>query len=447
MNSIKIIVYGFAITLLLINSKVIAQKKVELIGEKQKLTIVNKAMELLKENYVFPDRVKAIEKYIKEKINNGGYDSLNGSEEFLESLNKDLEQKGNDHHLDISFGPDRVKQIIADNKNKREGKEEKLTSEWLQRIQYENFRLRKVERLDGNIGYFNFLSFTPLSVSKQSIAGAMNFLLYSNSLIIDLRENGGGYAETMNFMLSYFLPPSTPISELKYRKGNKVVKTFTAKNKMINNIPGDVPVYILVSNKTSSAAEAFAYTLQQYKRATIIGEQTKGEGNPGNLFVINDNLYIMIPTAEAINAVSKKSIDGVGVIPDIKIEKDKAFTRALLEANYFLAAKTNARELKLLYQWQIPFLENELNPHTLTGNIISNVVGEYEENKKIIMENELLYFVNSSGKFNMKYLGSNTFLVIGKVYRFVFSDFSQPVKNYQVVWDDEGTEEIKRINK
>ena len=112
-----------------------------------------------------------------------------------------------------------------------------------------------------------------------------------------------------------------------------------------------------------------------------------------------------------------------------------------------MAAKTNIRELKLLYQWQIPFLENELNPHTLTGNIISNVVGEYEENKKIIMENRLLYFVNSSGKFNMKYLGNNTFLVIGKAYRFVFSDLSQPVKNYQVVWDDEGTEEIKRIKK
>ena len=414
-------------------------------NKNDKTVITDKAIFLLHENYVFPERVEVIEKYIKEKIKNGGYDSLTRLEDFLESLNNDFEEKGKDHHLDISYGPARVKQIIADNKNKSEGKEEKTTGEWLQIIQYENFRLRKVERLDGNIGYFNFLNFTPLALSKQSIAAAMNFLLYSNALIIDLRENGGGYAETMNFILSYFLPSNSPVSELRYRNENKLVKTFTVKDKMINKIPNSIPIYILVSKRTSSAAEAFAYTLQQYKRATIIGEQTKGEGNPGNLFVINDSLYIMIPTTEAINAVSKKSIDGIGVIPDIRIEKTNAFTKALIEANSFLAAKTNNRLLKLLYQWQIPFLENELNPHQLAENIITNIVGEYEENRKIIVENGVLYFVNSSGKYNMKYLGRNTFLVVGKDYRFTFPDFLQPVKSFQVIWNDEGTEEIKRI--
>ncbi|MEP7371838.1 MAG: S41 family peptidase [Chitinophagaceae bacterium] len=414
----------------------------------EKTFITDKAIQLLKENYVFPNRVPEIEKYIAEKLATGGYDSLNNPEEFIEFLNKDLEQKGNDHHLDISYGPDRVKQIIAGNKNEQEGVEEKITKEWLQKIQYENFRLRKIERLDGNIGYFNFLNFTPLAPSKQSIAAAMNFLLYSNAIIIDLRENGGGYAETMNFMLSYFLKDSTPISTLIYRKENKVIISYTLKDSSIHKIPDYIPVYILVSHRTSSAAEGFAYTLQQYKRAVIIGEQTKGEGNPGRLFVINENLYIMIPTAEAISPVSRKSIDGTGVIPDIPINKNKALTKGLLEAYRSLAAKTDTPELKLLYQWQIPLLENELIPAPLTETIIAAITGDYEGGRKIIYESSSLFYINSIGeKEKLDYIGKGIFQnTVKSSLRLVMPFTDKPIPGFEWTWDDGGKpQKVKRI--
>ena len=222
------------------------------ITKQEKQAIIDKAIVLLKENYVFPNRVENIEKQIKERLTAGAYDSLANVETFLASLNADLEHYGNDHHLDISYGPKRVKQIIADTKNEQEGKEQKITDEWLQQMKYENFRLRKLERLDGNIGYVNFLNFTPLAVSKQSISSAMNFLLYSNAIVIDLRENGGGSAETMNFLLSYFLEDSIQISELRYRKDNNVIKSYTMNDSGINKIPRNIPVYVLVSNRTSS---------------------------------------------------------------------------------------------------------------------------------------------------------------------------------------------------
>ena len=418
------------------------------IQKQEKQAIIDKAIVLLKENYVFPNRVANIEKQIKEKLTMGGYDSLADMESFLGSLNADLEHYGNDHHLDISYGPKRVKQIIADTKNEQEGKEQKITDEWLQQMRYENFRLRKLERLDGNIGYFNFLNFTPLAVSKQSISSAMNFLLYSNAIIIDLRENGGGSAETMNFLLSYFLADSIQISELRYRKNNNVVKSYTMNDSTINKIPGNIPVYILVSNRTSSAAEGFAYTLQQYKRAVIIGEQTKGEGNPGKLFVINDDLYIMIPTAEAINPVSKKSIDGVGVIPDITVSKNKALTKSLLEAYSSLAAGTSNDELRLLYQWQIPLLENELDPEPLTNNIISSLVGNYEGNRKIMYENGSVFYINSAGdKEQLQYMGNGIFQNTQKSWlRLVMPFTDKPVSEFEWIWEDGGTpQKVKRV--
>jgi len=436
--------------LILLASSSNAQQN-EILTRQDKKLIINKTISLLNENYIFPARVSSIEKYTSQRLKAGAYDSLNNTELFLEALNADLERSGNDHHLDISYSPERVRQILANEKNEKDGKEEKPTAEWLQRMQYENFRLRKLERLDGNIGYFYFLGFTPLPQTKQSIVAAMNFIQYSNAIIIDLRDNGGGYAETMNFMLSYFMKDSVQTSELRYRQENKIVRMFTPSDPMINKIPDSIPLFILVSNRTSSAAEAFAYALQQNKRATIVGQQTRGEGNPGRLFVINDQLYIMIPTAEAINSISKKSIDGIGVIPDIKIEKEKAYTEALLKVNCLLASKTDIKELKLLYQWQVPFLENLLNPEPLTQNIINSLIGDYEDGRKIVYENGSVFYLTTKGqREKLDYIGKGVFQNANKNWlRLQMPSTDKPIDHFTWIWDDGGQPQVvkKVVNK
>lgn len=415
--------------------------------EKDKSEVIKKTLELLNENYIFPDRVKKIDNYVTGKLKNGGYSNLTEPSAFLQAVNADLEREGADRHLNISFGPDRVKQIRLEEQNEKNGKTESVSPEWLMRMQFENFRLRKVERLEGNIGYFNFLNFAPLAPSKESITGAMNFIRHSSAVIIDLRENGGGYAETLGFLLSYFLKDSLQIGESRHRKGNTIVKTYVPADPIIKKISDGVPVYILVSNKTSSAAEAFANTLQALKRATIVGEQTKGAANPGQLFVINDLLYVMIPTIEGKNLLSGKSIEGIGVTPDIKINQDKAYTKALLEASALLAKSTPVKQLKQLYEWQIPYLENELKPELLTEKIIAAFVGDYEEGKKISYDNSALYYVNAKGKkTRLDYIGNNTFQnTENKWLRLVIPFADKPVSEFNWVWDDGGTEKVKRI--
>ena len=441
----KLVILSFTVLVLLIHGDCAAQQ----LTTKDKSVIINKAIGLMEENYIYPARVNTVAQQLKQRLEKGGYDSLRSMEEFLPVLNTDLERSGGDHHLNISYGPARVKQIIASEKNDKEGKEETITDGFLQQIRYENFRMRKLERLDGNIGYFNFLSFTPLQVSKQSLVAAMNFLLYSNAIIIDLRDNGGGYAQTMNFLLSYFLEDSSAISVHRFRKDNQVVKTFTVKDALINKIPSTTPVYVLVSNRTSSAAEAFAFTLQQYKRATIIGEQTKGEGNPGSLFVINDSLYMMIPTAEGINAISGKSIESTGVVPDIKTQRSKAMTEALLEANRSLAKSTPINELKLLYEWQIPFLQNELAPAALTEDITKNISGNYEGGRKIFREQDALVYINSKGeKDKLIYIGNGVFQSSERNWqRLVMPYTDKAVPYIEWTWNDGGQpQRLKREN-
>jgi hypothetical protein len=368
----------------------------------------------------------------------------------LETFERDIQQQGNDQHIGLGVDPGRVKQIISDGQAEKSGLKPVDTEEWLQKMKFENFRLRKLERLDGNVGYFSFLNFAPLESAKLSLVGAMNFIRFSDAIIIDLRDNGGGNSETMDFLLSYFLKDSVQINELKYRKDNKVVKSYTVKDSLILKIPEAIPLYILVSNKTSSAAEGFAYTLQQYKRATIIGEQTKGEGNPGELFVINEELYIMIPTIEGINPVSKISIDGVGVIPDIQIASSKALSKAKLEIYSKLASTTNINELKLFYQWQIPFLENEMNPELLTEPIINSVVGDYEGGRKVIYENGIVSYINSQGgKEKLEYIGKGVFQNTEKPWlRLVMPFTDKPIASFKWIWDDGGDpQNVKRISK
>jgi len=119
--------------------------------------------------------------------------------------------------------------------------------------------------------------------------------------------------------MNYFLPDSTKLGVFKRRKNNEVVELWTMTDTLIKKIPDSIPLYIIVSKNTSSAAESLAYGLQQFKRAIIVGEQTHGEANPGQRFVINDKLYMIIPTAVNINAITETNWEGVGVRPDINL--------------------------------------------------------------------------------------------------------------------------------
>ncbi len=448
MNRYIIIKFAIAVLfVLLVATLASSQNKPRELSENEKLSIIQKAVSLLHENYVFPERVERIGKNILSKFNSGGYAASSTSEDFLSALNHDLEKESGDTHVNISFGPERVQQIIEEKKN--EGKTIPLTKEWLERLRYENYRLRKVERLDGNIGYFWFLNFADLQAAKESIVGAMNFISNSNAIILDLRENGGGSSETLLFMLSYFLPDGLKIGDFHYRKNNRIEEIKIPSDLAIKKIPDSVPLYLLVSNKTSSAAEGMASVLQSCKRAVVVGETTKGEGNPGELFVINDMLYIMIPTAISKSTVSEKeSVEGVGVTPDIIIAPEKSFDKAMLEICRTLSQNAQAKELKTMYEWQMPVWENTINPLPTPLGIKNNIVGNFKEERQIIFDDGNYFYINKEKlKIRLTYFGNNVFAMEGKQFvRLRIPVAETPISYFEFFWDDGFVEKIERVN-
>jgi len=412
-----------------------------------KKAVIHKALELIQENYVFPEKYSQIEKEIKNKLSSKEYDKFNNPQDFLNQLNKDLQNAGQDRHLKISFNPQIVKQIIEDRKKDANSPTE-YTPELLNWIKFENYGLKKAESMEGNIGYLKFDRFTDLQLAKETITGAMNFISNSSAIILDLRDNGGGDSDASNLIINYFLPDGEKLGDVKFRKvaqsKESIVKHDPSDKKILDN----VPLYILVSNKTASAAEAVSYVLQQFKRAVIVGEQTSGKANPGELFVVNDFLYMMVPTGSFTVLPTGKNWEGVGVTPDIKIDPFLALLKAITEISSILEKKDQNKEHKILYKWINDQYTAQLNPEIPSQEFINIIVGKYDEGRKIVYENGILFYIGGNGiKRTLSYMNNNTYMIEGRTdYRLRFPANQKLVEYYEVLWFDGTSDKVKKVN-
>ena len=144
----------------------------------------------------------------------------------------------------------------------------------------DNFGIRRVERLDGNVGYLDVRRVAVPANAGPAIAAAMELVAGTYALIIDLRHNGGGSPEGVVFWCSYlFDEQPTHLNDI-FHADTGETRQFWA----LPYVPGtryvDRPVYVLTSSRTFSGGEDFCYTLQALGRAELIGETTGGGAHP-----------------------------------------------------------------------------------------------------------------------------------------------------------------------
>jgi C-terminal processing protease CtpA/Prc len=101
----------------------------------------------------------------------------------------------------------------------------------------------------------------------------------------------------------------------------------------------DKPVYVLTSSSTWSGAEQFCYDLKMLKRATLVGETTRGGAHAGAFHRIDDHFGMGIPEEKSINPYGKADWEGVGVKPDVGVEASMALDAALKLAEARLGRK------------------------------------------------------------------------------------------------------------
>ena len=285
---------------------------------------VSNIVKTLNENYVFPDVAEKMGQLIDDRLKQGAYDSIMDDQTFAQRLTDDLRSICHDKHLRIRTGGSREGEMI---KRAQRGAGDDGQS----------FGFVKAEIFPGNIGYIKLNGFDPTPPAMEVAAGALGFTSFCSALIFDLRENGGGSPEMIRFISSYLFDKPTHLNSFYDRTANKTSETWTTKTVPGRRFEKDLPVYVLTSRHTFSAAEEFTYNLKCLKRATIVGETTGGGAHPINFMTLNKRFSMSVPYARAINPITRTNWEGVGVKPDIDVSADTALDAALEDARKKLA--------------------------------------------------------------------------------------------------------------
>jgi carboxyl-terminal processing protease len=143
----------------------------------------------------------------------------------------------------------------------------------------------------------------------------------NNKLILDLRNNPGGYLESAVDMASWFLPIGEVVAREKFGSGEENV--FRSKGYDIFNSPaGKLPMVILVNEGSASASEILAGALQEHGTAKLVGVKTFGKGSVQELIQITPNTSLKLTIAKWLTP-NGKSLSDDGLEPDTKVEMAK----------------------------------------------------------------------------------------------------------------------------
>ena len=170
------------------------------------------------------------------------------------------------------------------------------------------------EMLDGGIGLVRIYNFDA-RCAQESVA-AIEKLRSEGAwkLILDVRNNPGGFANELVELLDYLLPEGDLFRSVSY-DGREKVDTSDA-----NYL--DMPMAVLVNGDSYSAAEFFAAALQEYDAAVVVGEPTVGKGFYQQTMQLGDGSAVALSTGKYFTPKGN-SLTGKGITPDIRAEVDE----------------------------------------------------------------------------------------------------------------------------
>lgn len=179
----------------------------------------------------------------------------------------------------------------------------------------ENIKVNPVEGkvLQNNIGYIKFSSFDE-ETSKEFKTKYQELEAKGiKSLIIDLRNNGGGIVSEALNIADYILEKDkVMLYEVDKNNNEKIEKS--KEDPIIN-----MPIVILTNSNTASSSEILAGALKDHEKAKIVGTKTYGKGVIQQLMTLQDGSGLKI-TSEEYLTPNKTKINKIGIEPDEKVE-------------------------------------------------------------------------------------------------------------------------------
>jgi len=376
--------------------------------------VVDHIATLIENNYFDAGKAEDIAKGLREAAAAGQFDKLRDPRDLEATLTSRLQPL--DHHFRITWS------APEDTSGPRQPKETSggpsMSPDTLARRNAYGFH--RVEMLPGAIGYLDMSSFADFSFSnrnepaRKAADAALALVSNADAVIIDLRNNGGGAPNMVGYLVSAFTPPEADIyNTFHHRDRNDSERPKEPyASPMLN-----VPLYILISGRTASAAESTAYTLQAAKRAVVVGEPSIGAANPGGEFPAGDGFFVFVSTSTTVNPITGTNWESAGVKPDVPTDPHKALERAEVLALESVLARGNADSPETTEtRWVLEALRaRELPP---AGAPLTDYESPYAAGAELAVENGHLALRRDKRPFwTLVRIRGDVFAVVDEPYR------------------------------
>jgi retinol-binding protein 3 len=398
MLKVRLVALGFALLAALV-PVARAQGGPAPVGPEERHAVVAELAQLFNDHYVLPEVARTMGAALVAKEKAGAYDALTDPGAFVEAVTRDLKDLGHDRHLRLSLKP-------PPDPAHPEGPPDPAAER--EEARANNYGFREVRMLPGNIGYLRFDAFLPTPVAGRAAVAAMGFLSGADAIIFDLRNNGGGSPTMIQLLSSYLFDEPTHLNDIYFRDGGRRDQFWTLPWIEGERRP-EVPVYVLTSARTFSAAEEFTNNLKVLKRATIVGETTGGGANPGRTYDVGQRFETVVSTGRSINPTTGTNWEGTGVEPDVKVPAADALLTAQAAALDALEAKAKGPEEKARYRFARYAIDGQLHPYTLPAGRAADYAGVFGPRRITIEDGHLSYQREGRPKLRMRPLAADLF--------------------------------------
>lgn len=234
---------------------------------------------------------------------------LQKGDKIIKVNNEDVSEKDNSYvATKIKNENDKVEITVLRNN------EEKKVTVKKDKLYIPSVTSKVIEEENKKIGYIDITTFS--NTTSKQVKKALLSLENDNidSLVIDVRNNAGGYLISAKEIASMFLEKGKIIYSLQEKDKTQTYKDTTSEKR-------DYPVVVLINEYSASASEILTSALKESYNATLVGKKSYGKGKVQQTLNLEDGSMAKYTTAKWLTP-NGKCIDGVGITPDYEIDLD-----------------------------------------------------------------------------------------------------------------------------
>lgn len=366
--------------------------------------VVADVRKILNANYVLPETRPKLDAALAAGLASGRYDVTDPAV-LAERINADMSAVAHDKHLGMQYDPAQEARLAARPAGAGADDAPPSADEVRQATRF-NHGITELKVLPGNIRYMDLVGFFwGGKPTADAYDNAMRFIRDGDAAIIDLRHNGGGSPDAVQYLISHFLEPNRPIVTF-YMRGAagdtlKTLPTLPA-GRMVGK-----PLYILTSGGSASAAEEFIGHVAGFKVGELIGETSAGAGFRNEFFPVAGGYVISVSVGRAVLASTGKDWEGVGIAPTVKVDQAKALDVAQMRALRRLASTATGEDKRIL-EARATVLEAKATPIT-TALPLAQYAGVYGERSVSLGAGQLMWQRGNGPKIAMVPVAANRF--------------------------------------